>query len=176
MYSCRRPEYRNLLLGLAFAGMATGCAYVAPVTDAGSGLVAQMAAAATADKAELAALRETAEARYRQQANAHNRMALALVLTAPSARPDEVAHGKTLLEEQLGTADVDDPLSQLARARLADVDLRLSLRAASRSEATRIEALRKQLDEANEKIDELLNIERSMDSGRRRESNEAIKP
>ncbi len=131
--------------------------------------------AARADAARLTALRDEAQARYRTNATPENRLRLALVLSAPTAKPEDALRGKELLStlaesESAGRSSI----RRLARAKLEDVEARLALLASHQEQSNRLSSLKRQLDEANAKIEELLNIEQSMENGRRRDGGEGF--
>lgn len=174
MYGFRSPEFRKLLVPYAAVLGLAACTYLPQGPgEMTHGYIELMDAAASADRAGLTGMQDQARSRHRDSATPDNRLRLALLLSAPGARHDDVRQSVDLLQPLAdGSASANTNQRQLARARLADVRARLALLSDNADKARQLDSLKTQLDDANAKIDELLNIEQSMESGRRRESGE----
>lgn len=174
MFGFRSPEFRRWLVLCGVVTSLSACAYLPQGTgEPNRGYIELMDAAATADRAGLAGMQERARARHAGSATVENRLRLALLLSAPGARYEDIRRSVDLLAPLAdGSTTAAVTQRQLARARLAEVRNRLSLLSDNAEKTRQLDSLKAQLDDANAKIDELLDIEQSMESGRRRDSGE----
>jgi hypothetical protein len=170
VFTFRDQGFKALAVLALVAG--GGCAGLAPFQQRGGegeSYASLAGRAAFADGESLAALKADKGGRYRDNPSARAALEFALVLTAPAATVADLRDGIDLLEELVTPGSGLDPTErEIAGIRLEATRSQLALVRRNDSFAARNEDLQRALDEANAKIEELLQIERSMESNRGR--------
>ncbi len=147
-----------------------GCTTVLPEIAALTGNWVDLAGrSALADAQALAVFKEREERRYRGNPTPENALRLAVVLTVPQASDEELEAGVELLARLAGPEGGLEPGQQdVARSRHESAAALLETRRQRTRLSGEVESLRRELDEANKKIEELLQIERSIEHNRGR--------
>lgn len=147
-----------------------GCTTVMPEIAALTGNWVDLAGrSALADAQTLAVFREREERRYRGNPTPENALRLAVVLTVPQASDEHLEAGVELLAQLSGPDGGLEPGQRdVARSRHESAVALLETRRQSTQLSGEVESLRRELDEANKKIEELLQIERSIEHNRGR--------
>lgn len=149
--------------------LAPGCAQLDAVslgTRADS--VAFMALTAAADRESLASLEKDARSALGDNDRPSGRLRLAMILSAPRAALEDLGRGIAMLHDLSGDTRLSVAQRNLARTRAIEARARLDLARQIDSMARELAQSEKARGEAGEKIEELLDIERSMENGRRR--------
>jgi hypothetical protein len=172
VYDCLHTKIGKRLIAVALAATTAGCIHTLPEAITGTtGHIEIMHRAAEADDAQLEQIKREALQRYQSNATDLNQLRLALVLSAPSADIADLELGLGMLSElSTMTTSLGTTATMLASARLEEVESRLALHRSHGEKEREIQQLMQHLAEARAKIEELLNIERSMEDDRRRSS------